>query len=143
MSCCLYCCSLLLLLLRLHFDSSTGLIKDTWTWRGATSDEAAWLLSRSYKPFDIEAFLDTDSTSTSGITSGSSSGRSALNGAGSSAAAGADAVHARALGKGAALAFREAFGAVPGADVMNLSSALSDDYACKVRSAGNREGVGC
>lgn len=38
----------------------------------------------------------------------------------------------KARAKGAAFAFREAFGAVPGADVTNLGSALSQDYQCKV-----------
>lgn len=102
-----FCC-------RLHFDAS-GAVKEQWTWRGATADEAAWLLSRSYKSFDPDSFLATDSTTAS--TS-------------SSAADSRDAHKARA--KGAALAFREVFGAVPGASVGNLAAALSDDYQCKV-----------
>ncbi len=93
-----------------------------WTWRGATADEAAWLLCRSYKPFDVDAFLTPEAST-------SSNGSNSVRGVGS--AAGADGGKARA--KGSALAFREAFGAVPGADVMNLTAALSDDYACKVR----------
>jgi hypothetical protein len=112
---------------RLHFDDS-GAVKDQWTWRGATADEAAWLLSRSYKSFDPDSFLaTTDSTSsvTSSVTSSSTSSSNG-NGAGDSR----DARKARA--KGAALAFREVFGAVPGASVGNLASALSDDYQCKV-----------
>lgn len=103
---------------RLHFDPSTGTIKDQWTWRGATADEAAWLLSRSYKHLNVDAFLGT---ATSG-SSNSGSGRSAVDGD--------EAQRARA--KGAALAFREVFGAVPGANVANLTTALSDDYQCKV-----------
>ena len=100
----------------MHFDAS-GAVKDQWTWRGATADEAAWLLSRSYKSFNPDSFLATDSTTTTASTS-------------SSATDSRDARKARA--KGAALAFREVFGAVPGASVGNLASALSDDYQCKV-----------
>jgi hypothetical protein len=105
---------------RLHFDPSTGTIKDQWTWRGATADEAAWLLSRSYKHVDVDRFLDTTSSS-----SGSGSGRRGT-------VDGDEAQRARA--KGAAMAFREVFGAVPGANVANLTTALSDDYQCKVSS---------
>jgi hypothetical protein len=111
-------CLLCVLSCRLHFDSSTGTIKDQWTWRGATADEAAWLLSRSYKHLNVDSFLDTSSSSSGG---------------GSRGAADSDEAQ-RARAKGAALAFREVFGAVPGASVANLTTALSDDYHCKVSS---------
>jgi hypothetical protein len=38
---------------RLRFNEA-GLITDQWTWRGATTDEAEWLLTRSYKPFAFD-----------------------------------------------------------------------------------------
>lgn len=98
---------------RLHFDPSSGMIKEQWTWRGACADEAAWLLNRSYKPFDCSSFLADASSSDSSSSSGGGSA-------------------AKARATGAALAFREAFGAVPGADVSNLAAALSEGYECKV-----------
>lgn len=67
---------------RLRFSPESGRITDQWTWRGATTDEAQWLLTRSYKPFDLAAF-------------------------------------------------REVFGAVPGADVGQLQAVLAADYACR------------
>jgi hypothetical protein len=112
---------------RLHFDTSTGMIKEQWTWRGACADEAAWLLSRSYKPFDCDTFLQAHSSDSSSSSSDSSSG-------------GGSAAKARATGS--ALAFREAFGAVPGADVSNLAAALSEDYGCKVWGHDRVQGLG-
>jgi len=92
---------------RLHFDDQ-GLISDLWTWRGATADEAEWLLTRSYKPF---VFQHTDS---------------ALRRAG-----GLLGPQEESRIKSAALTFKDVFGAVPGADVRGLEGCLADNYVCQ------------
>lgn len=125
---------------RLRFDPTTGFIKDQWTWRGATADEAAWLLSRSHKAFDYDSFvLGTDHRSSSDSSSSSLSSSPSSSPRSSPMASRDGAESAAARAKDAALAFKESFGAVPGADVASLSAALAEDYACKVRE---REGRG-
>lgn len=147
---------------RLHFDPSTGQITDQWTWRGASTDEAKWLLTRSYKPFDLSSFIK-DGTGASSPSSGSSPTSSldataaavaaamsplpwishlnsppvAVAGhrhAGASAAAGMmdNKAAAKARAKNSAVLFREVFGAVPGADAQQLDAALSQSYKCQV-----------
>jgi hypothetical protein len=133
---------------RLHFDAATNQITDQWTWRGASTDEAKWLLTRSYKPFNYEAFLssssssgDADATLAAAVATPS---RSQLAAAAAQAAAAAAAGSSTAFGgvadgataqraraKGSALLFREVFGAVPGSDITQLDAALSADYRCQ------------
>jgi hypothetical protein len=132
---------LLLLFCRLHFDSATNQITDQWTWRGASTDEAKWLLTRSYKPFNYDAFLSSSSSSdatsappaaASRVHLAAAAAQAAAAAAASSSAAFADAATAqRVRAKGSALLFREVFGAVPGSDVAQLDAALSADYRCQ------------
>lgn len=128
---------------RLHFDAVTNQITDQWTWRGASTDEAKWLLTRSYKPFDYDTFLSSSSSSSGadeqhalspGQLAAAAAQAAAAAAAGSSSAFGgvADGSTAqRARAKGSALLFREVFGAVPGSDVAQLDAALSADYRCQ------------
>lgn len=144
---------------RLHFDPSTGQITDQWTWRGASTDEAKWLLTRSYKPFDLASFNKASSSSSSSSPHGSPTSSMDNTAAGGPAAVpqhirqatftatamaegaltyvstrpGLGRHESRARAKGSALLFREVFGAVPGADLNQLDVALSGDYKCQVR----------
>ncbi|WIA36512.1 hypothetical protein OEZ86_007806 [Tetradesmus obliquus] len=127
---------------RLHFDAVTNQITDQWTWRGASTDEAKWLLTRSYKPFDYDTFLSSSSSSGADEQHALSPGQLAAAAAQAAAAAAAGSSSAfggvadgstaqRARAKGSALLFREVFGAVPGSDVAQLDAALSADYRCQ------------
>jgi hypothetical protein len=130
---------------RLRFDASTNQINDQLTWRGASTDEAKWLLTRSYKPFNYEAFLSSSSSSSSSSDDAAAApNRVQLAAAAAQAAAAAAAGSSTAFGgvadgstaqraraKGSALLFREVFGAVPGSDVSQLDAALSADYRCQ------------
>lgn len=139
---------------RLHFDPTTGQITDQWTWRGASTDEAKWLLTRSYKPFELETFIRSssrpgnsphgspsmDSSAMAGTTSvisntpASTAARTVAAGPrGVAANTGSGRHDSLARAKRSAVVFREVFGAVPGADLSQLDIALSEDYKCQVR----------
>lgn len=101
---------------RLHFNAA-GCMTDQWTWRGATTDEAEHLLTRTYRPFALGEPLHSELAMASSMPA--------------PAVLAPEAVARQERMLATARTFRAVFGAERGADVSTVDAALTEDFTCE------------